>query len=43
MELLSDKYGWTPKEIRNQRAEDIENYLEIISIKNLIQKRYGRK
>jgi hypothetical protein len=38
MEILSKEYGWTPEEIRNQRADDIDSYLEILRVKNEIQK-----
>jgi hypothetical protein len=37
-ELLSEKYGWTPQQIREQPAQDIINYLQIIQIKNAINK-----
>lgn len=38
METLSDRYGWTPSQIREQRAEDIEQYMQIIRIKNKIER-----
>lgn len=38
MEMLSERYGWTPSEIRAQDAEDIGQYLEIISMKQKIEK-----
>jgi len=37
-EALSDRYGWTPSQIREQRADDIEAYLSIISMKSQIEK-----
>ena len=47
MEILSERYGWTPSQIRKEKWEDIEKYLEIISAKNKIEqleaKKYGRK
>lgn len=39
MEMLSDRYGWTPRQIREQYVEDIEQYVRIIGIK----KREGNK
>jgi hypothetical protein len=33
MEMLSEKYGWTPKEIREQSLADIEYYLAILRVK----------
>jgi hypothetical protein len=30
MEALSQRYGWTPNQIREQPTEDILQYLEII-------------
>lgn len=39
MESLSDKYGWTPNQIRDMRVDDIQNYLDIISIKNKLTKK----
>jgi hypothetical protein len=38
MEMLSKEYGWTPNEIREQPYDDIQNYLDIISIKRQIEK-----
>lgn len=46
MEILSREYGWLPSQIRRERAEDIINYIEIIKMRNLLeknnQKKYGR-
>lgn len=46
MEALSSRYGWTPAQIREQSAEDIEAYLEIIRAEANLSKRknhsYGR-
>jgi len=39
MEFLSDKYGWTPNEIREQSLADIEYYLEINRMKSKLQKK----
>lgn len=38
MENLSEKYGWTPEEIRKMRTQDIQDYLDITSVKNQITK-----
>lgn len=38
MEMLSQEYGWTPREIRKQRYSDIKTYVDIISVRNLIEK-----
>jgi hypothetical protein len=37
MELLSERYGWTPAEIRAQSREDILSYLHIIRIKRKLE------
>lgn len=31
MERLSERYGWTPDQIRAMRVEDVRQYLEIIA------------
>lgn len=38
MEILSDRYGWTPGQIREQRVEDIEQYMAIIRVKNRLER-----
>lgn len=49
MEMLSERYGWTPIQIREQGFNDLETYLDIISVKNKIElenakkNKYGRK
>lgn len=44
MEALSDRYGWTPAQIREQNIEDIEAYLDIIRAKHRIEKmKHGRQ
>jgi hypothetical protein len=43
MELLSDKYGWTPNQIREIPMNDIEDYLEIISMKNRLEQAQIKK
>ena len=46
MEMLSNRYGWTPSQIREQRWQDIENYLDIIlvekKVEKYLKKKYGR-
>lgn len=37
MEMLSDEYGWTPSQIRAEASEDIEDYIEMINTKRLLQ------
>jgi len=47
MEMLSREYGWLPSQIKNENSQDIQTYIDIISIRNLLerakQKKYGRK
>ena len=47
MEMLSEKYGWTPSQIRGEDVKDLMIYIDIISVKNRIEKEnnknYGRK
>lgn len=38
MELLSERYGWTPNEIRAISVEDIYQYIEIINEKQNLEK-----
>lgn len=38
MEVLSDEYGWTPSQIKEENSKDIEIYLQIIQLKRLIEK-----
>jgi len=44
-EVLSERYGWTPDQIRNQKDEDLKNYFRIIQARNRIdkynEKKYG--
>jgi hypothetical protein len=42
-EALSERYGWTPDQIRQLRLEDVNAYIEIISIKQRLQKAYGAR
>ena len=41
--MLSDEYGWTPSQIRNEDYEVLEAYIEIINTKRLINKNNGNK
>jgi hypothetical protein len=44
MEALSERYGWTPEEIRQQPAEVIEAYFRIITAKHKLENaKYGRR
>lgn len=43
MEILSREYGWTPSQIRNESYEDIVNYLDIISSRNILEKEEAKK
>jgi hypothetical protein len=43
MELLSDRYGWTPDEIRQMSIDDVSAYLAIIGDKNMIAKLNSKK
>lgn len=38
MEMLSEKYGWTPTQIREIAVEDIGVYIDIITQKAYIEK-----
>lgn len=38
MEKLSREYGWTPDQIRDMKVEDIQNYLDINSIRNQLER-----
>lgn len=42
MEALSERYGWTPDEIRSIKLKDLEYYITIIQQKNLIQQENGK-
>lgn len=43
MELLSDRYGWTPDEIRAMRLEDVEAYVTILNMKADLEKARAMK
>jgi len=41
--MLSESYGWLPSQIENEKADIIERYIQIIRVKNLINKqKYGK-
>jgi hypothetical protein len=42
-EALSERYGWTPAQIREQRVEDIRAYVDIIDIKQRLHKKHHGK
>ncbi len=42
MEILSKEYGWTPEEIRRQKADDINSYLEILRVKGELAKKHKK-
>jgi len=37
-ELLSDRYGWLPSQIRGEKYHDIMSYLEVIDARAYIDK-----
>lgn len=37
MELLSERYGWTPREIREMSVADVSAYIEIINARARLQ------
>jgi hypothetical protein len=43
MEMLSERYGWTPNQIRVMREDDIEDYIRIINLKEKVRKMYNKK
>ncbi|MFA5091685.1 MAG: hypothetical protein WC483_03795 [Candidatus Paceibacterota bacterium] len=43
METLSDRYGWTPDEIRMMDAGDVAAYVAIINLKSDIEKAHALK
>jgi hypothetical protein len=43
MEILSERYGWLPSQIRNERLDDIIDYVDIIKVKNIIEKEQSKK
>jgi len=43
METLSSEYGWTPEEIRRQKAEDIHQYLTIIRTRRVLENKKAKQ
>ena len=41
--MLSEEYGWTPEQIREQRVLEIREYLNIISMKRKLEKKNNKK
>jgi len=37
-EMLSGAYGWTPIQIRELPVQDVQDYVDIISIRNQLNK-----
>lgn len=37
MERLSKEYGWTPNEIREMRIDDLQAYMDILSIRSKLE------
>ncbi len=43
METLSREYGWLPSQIRNERYEDLVAYIDIISIRRMLEKANAKR
>lgn len=43
METLSRTYGWTPGQIKEMDVQDVQNYLDIIGMRNQIEKAEAKK
>ena len=43
METLSEKYGWTPKQIKEQSASDILDYWNIVNVKKMLREAEAKK
>lgn len=43
MEVLSERYGWKPDEIRNMNARDIAAYMDIIGTRNFLANKAYKK
>lgn len=41
--MLSERYGWTPDQIRDMKWDDVQAYIEIISIKRREEVRQIKK
>lgn len=38
MESLSRDYGWTPNQMRKMNIDDVQNYVDIIGMRNQLEK-----
>lgn len=43
MEMLSSEYGWTPEQIRQQRLDEIDQYIAIINVKRKLKAQQAKK
>jgi len=43
MEMFSERYGWTPSQIRKEGYEDLLDYLDIIDIKKKKERQKNKK
>jgi hypothetical protein len=43
MEMLSDRYGWLPSQIRNESVDDMIDYVDIAGVKNKIEIENSKK
>ena len=41
--MLSREYGWLPSQIRKESYQDISTYIDIISVRNLLEKNNAKK
>lgn len=41
--MLSERYGWTPSQIRKEKYSDMVNYFDIISVRNIIEKENSKR
>lgn len=42
MEVLSERYGWTPNQIMEQPQDIMMAYLEIVSMRKKLDKYHGK-
>lgn len=43
MESLSERYGWTPKEIMEQDNDIIDDYFDIANLRSKLEKAESKK
>ncbi len=43
METLSAEYGWLPSQIRNEKRDDIQDYLQILNTRRDIENKELKK